>query len=567
VEVIAPFRSLTRVVLARAAERGERSCMTWVRGGVAHALSGRELEEQVRALVLGLDELGLGRGERIGILSQNRWEWILLDLAATGRGLVVVSIDPVWSDNLVARILNHARVRCVFVESPGAARQLETLADRLPHLRAIISIDDDPERAPAVTTLPALVAAGRGSLSANPARVDELLDAVGPDDVATIIHTGGSTGEPKGVLRSHGNAVSNGWAFFPWRDDRVDPTGDEATVFNPLSFCHSAGRWWYQMTLAVRGILALPSSGALDLTELALLRPTRIVAVPRVILQLQKQLMPHVEEQWAALEVLAVDDPARAGLRAGLAARVRSLVGGRLQCILWGGGPLAASLIAFFQEGAGIRLLSGYGGTEIGIISMRAIESPPGTVGKPVGAEMRIEGGEILVRGPGVTSGYLDNPGATRAARAVDGWWRSGDLGRFDAAGELIIAGRVRAMFTCAEGTNIDPSELEQLLEADPYISQAILLGHNHPFLAALIVPDRARLVAAGVADGARLLAQRIDQINGGLEAFERIRAFRVIDEGFPETVREITMANKIRVDRGAVERTYADQIAAIYRK
>jgi len=551
------WRSLTARVLSRAAAQGERPSITWVRDGGVHSLSGRELDEHVRALLLGLDGLGLEKGERIGILSPNRWEWVLIDLAATGRGLAVVSIDPAWSDNLVVRILDHARVRCVFVESAASARRLEGLADRLPHVRAIASIEDD---------LTALVARGRESLATNPARVEQLLAAVQPDDIATVIHTGGSTGEPKGVLRSHGNAVSEGWALFPWRDDLADPTpGDEATVFDPLSFCHSAGRWWCHMTLAVRGILALPSGDALDLAELELLRPTRIVGVPRVVLQLQKLLMPHVQEQWTELENLAPGDAARPALAAAFAARVRSLVGGRLQCIFWGGGPLASALIAFFQT-AGIRMISGYGGTEIGIISMRAIDSPPATVGKPVGAAVRIEAGEILVRGPAVSPGYLDNPKATALAQAADGWWRSGDLGRLDEAGNLVIVGRVRAMFTCSEGTNIDPSELEQLLEADPYVSQAILLGHNRPHLAALISPDRERLSAAGVVDAAALIAERLALINRGLEEFERIRAFRLIEGTISEGIREITVAKKIRVDRQAVERVYADEIAAMYR-
>jgi long-chain acyl-CoA synthetase len=388
------------------------------------------------------------------------------------------------------------------------------------------------------------------------------LAIVAPDAVATIIHTGGSTGEPRGVVRTHRNLVSRGWAFFPWEGNLNDPPPSDELLFQPLSLCHSAGRWWCHLALAGGRTLALPSTGmeTLSLDELQRLSPTHIASVPRVVLQLQKLLMPHMGDLWERL--IDAGDVDGDDLRSQFAARLRGLLGGRLRRIEWGGGPLARTLHAFFEEQGGIALACGYGGTEIGSVAIQDEIRTFGTAGRPVAANVRIDSGEILVRGPGVTPGYYKNPVATARAQADRGWWRTGDVGRFDEAGNLVVMGRVNAMFNCHEGTNIDPTELEQLLESDVYISQAILIGDRRPYLAALLVVDPERI---DTSRAEAVVQERIARINRDLESYEQIRRFAIVDVPFPDAVRQITGARKVRIDRAAVDRTYKETIDRLY--
>ena len=536
----------------------------FVRDEAAHAISGRDLQERVAALLLGLDELHLSRGARVAVLSQNRWEWILIDLATAGRGVANVSLDPGWSDTMVARVLNHAQAEVVFAETGVDVARIQQLAAEIPTIRALVAIDAVEERAAAgVRSLSDVLDAGLRGRDGR--RVEALLASVQPDDLATVIFTGGSTGQPKGVLRTHGNVLSSGWAWFPWMGEEAepDPAPDDA-LLNPLSFCHSAGRWWYQMALARGATLALPSSASPSLQDLALLAPTHMATVPRVVLNIHQLLLPHVASILERLEALGAEDPERAPLRERLSDVIRERLGGRLRHIVFGGAALAPELIEFFEE-AGIRVRAGYGGTEAGIVAVQSRDEPRGTVGKPKGAEVRLEAGEILVRGPAVTPGYLANPDATAAARGDNGWWRTGDAGAFDDEGHLVVTGRVRAMFNCYEGTNIDPLELEQLLEMDPYVREAILVGHRRPYLAALLVPDDARLLHEEVDDRESFLMSRIARINNGLEDFERIRCIRVVDPESTALVRQVTAAQKIRIDRDAVDRVFARDIDVLY--
>jgi len=545
--------TLTELILWRAEERAPRPAISWARAGARQSLSWGELATQVGDLLVGFDSLELRPGDVVGILAPNRWEWTALDLALMGRGAVVLPIDPAWSERRMTRILTHASVRVVCTDDEAAARRLLDAA--LPDLRAVVLIDPFREPVRGALELETIRREGQAVRRARPSLLVERMAAVRPDDVATIIHTGGSTGEPKGVIRTHRNTASRGWALFPWEGDPTDPPGDEDLLLDPLSFCHSAGRWWCHTALATGRMVAFTSTGteALSLDELQLLRPTHLATVPRVVLSLQKLLAPHVEG-------LSDDGAFRE--------RLRSLVGGRLRRICWGGGPLIPSAKAFFEDRGGIALACGYGGTEAGIVAIQDDVRRFGTAGQPHGAAVRISDGEILVRGPGVSPGYFANPEATARARVAGGWWRTGDLGRFDELGNLVILGRANAMFTCNEGTNIDPVELEQLLESEPLIREAILVGNRRPYLAALLVLDRERLAAdAPGADGGavqELIAGRIARMNEALEAYEQVRRFAVV-EAFPPTVRQVTIANKIRIDREAVEQTFRAEIEALY--
>jgi long-chain acyl-CoA synthetase len=224
----------------------------------------------------------------------------------------------------------------------------------------------------------------------------------------------------------------------------------------------------------------------------------------------------------------------------------------------------------------GMPLIGSYGSTECGGVTLSGIgDIKPGSLGKPFpNCELRIaEDGELLVRGPTVTPGYFENPEATREAIDAEGWFHTGDLGTIDADGCLFITGRKKDIFNCSDGSNIYPGYIELLLESDPFVRQAILLGDRRPFIAALIVPDRNRIAGelrnenkvvteSEIAAG---LQARIDQLNQRLEQVEKIRKFAVIPNDFPDEVRSVTVFQKIKIDRRAVDQRYRKEIEEIY--
>jgi long-chain acyl-CoA synthetase len=230
-----------------------------------------------------------------------------------------------------------------------------------------------------------------------------------------------------------------------------------------------------------------------------------------------------------------------------------------------------------FFELIGIPLIGSYGSTECGGVTLSGIgDTKPGSLGKPFpNCELRIaEDGELLVRGPTVTPGYFENPEATREAIDPEGWFHTGDLGTIDADGCLFITGRKKDIFNCSDGSNIYPGSIELLLENEPFVRQAILLGDRRPFIAALIVPDKEKIAGELHKENAALtereiataLQSRIDQLNQRLEQFEKVRRFAVMRDGFSDEVRTVTVFQKIKVDRKAVEQRYRKEIEEIYR-
>jgi long-chain acyl-CoA synthetase len=286
--------------------------------------------------------------------------------------------------------------------------------------------------------------------------------------------------------------------------------------------------------------------------------------------------LARLDETKAEKNALSTAEEERfAELRSKLKAAVRSALGGRIKYISYSGAAMPPRIMRFFEL-SGIPLLGTYGSTECGGVTLSGIgENKPGSAGKPfANVEVRIAGdGEILVRGPTVTPGYLENPEATREAIDAEGWFHTGDLGRMDADGCLFVVGRKRDVFYCSDGSNIYPGYIEIVLENDPFIRQAILVGDHRPFIAALIVPDRAKIAAelgkneSALSDDEikNLLHRRVEKINGGLEAVEKIRNIVVLENDFPAEVRGLTGVQKVKIERKAVEERYQREISEIY--
>jgi long-chain acyl-CoA synthetase len=574
------WSSLGQLFFRRVGELGCRTFLKIQRRGSFEDKSWRDFGAMVRSTLLSLNQLGMAKGDNVAILGDNSLPWLCADLATLAGGLPNVVISPNVSDATLLKTLTHSRCRAIFIDGVAAHRLL-ALKGRLPHLLHAIVLNGAEELRGFISFAELLEHGRRCHLS----QLDQLLEAVQPNDLATIMYTSGSAGEPKGVMRTHDNLLSN----IASGGEIVLSKAEELTMI-VLSLNHLFGRYGF-LKSAVSG----RTTAMIEATELNLhlsviqaLRPTAISVVPRVMERLWNAILDvggH-RQMWDRTEKLDRDDRLTdssgcdAGteleaLKANLRHAARQALGGRVKYITYGGAAMPSPILRFFDM-IGVPLVGSYGSTECGGVTLCGIgNAKPGSLGKPFpNVELRLaEDGELLVRGPTVTPGYFQDPQATREAFDADGWFRTGDLGKLDNEGSLYIIGRKKDLFNCADGSNINPGTVEALLENDSFIRQAVLVGDHRPFIAALIVPDRRRIAAAldrmetDLSDGEveAALCQRIELINTQLDRYEKIRKVAVIWNDFPKELRSTTTLQKIKIDRQAVEEMYRVEIEAIY--
>ena len=577
-----PPRHLGAVFFQRVEQLGERAFVKLQRRERFEEISWREFGAKVRGTMLGLYSLGLRKGERIAILSENRLEWLYADMASLASGLPNVVISPRLSESTILKLLSHSGARAVFVDNEAGVGRLLNLKGQLPSLSHIIVMDRLASPLPHTLSFDELLLRGR---KGGRDRLRAILESVHPDDLATIMYTSGSTGEPKGVMRTQRNIIAN-----------IDSGGGialskpEELAAVILTLNHLLGRFAFHKGAATGRTTALLEATELevDLSMIRALSPTSMTLVPRVMQRIWAALLAEGEnrDQWEVIEKLdqikaekgslGADQIRRhEDLKASLKESVQRSLGGRIKYITYSGAPMAPRIMRFFEV-TGIPLLGSYGSTECGGVTLSGIgENRPGSAGKPfANVEVRIAGdGELLVRGPAVTPGYFENPQATREVLDPDGWFHTGDLGSIDSDGSLRIVGRKKDVFYCIDGSNIYPGYVEILLENDPFIRQAVLLGDHLPFMAALLVPEGARIAAElkkpdsflTPVEVEKLLWSRVEKINNQLEEPEKIRKIAVLKDDFPETVRGVTAFQKIKVDRKAVKELYREEIERIY--
>jgi len=577
-----PPRHLGAVFFQRVEQLGERAFVKLQRRERFEEISWREFGSKVEAAMLGLYSLGLQRGERVAILAENRLEWLCADMASLASGLPNVVISPRLSESTILKLLSHSGARAVFVDNEAGVGRLLNLKGQLPSLSHIIVMDRLASPLPHTLSFDELLLRGR---KGGRDRLRAILESVHPDDLATIMYTSGSTGEPKGVMRTQRNIIAN-----------IDSGGGialskpEELAAVILTLNHLLGRFAFHKGAATGRTTALLEATELevDLSMIRALSPTSMTLVPRVMQRIWAALLAEGEnrDQWEVIEKLdqikaekgslGADQIRRhEDLKASLKESVQRSLGGRIKYITYSGAPMAPRIMRFFEV-TGIPLLGSYGSTECGGVTLSGIgENRPGSAGKPfANVEVRIAGdGELLVRGPAVTPGYFENPQATREVLDPDGWFHTGDLGSIDSDGSLRIVGRKKDVFYCIDGSNIYPGYVEILLENDPFIRQAVLLGDHLPFMAALLVPEGARIAAElkkpdsflTSVEVEKLLWSRVEKINNQLEEPEKIRKIAVLKDDFPETVRGVTAFQKIKVDRKAVKELYREEIERIY--
>jgi long-chain acyl-CoA synthetase len=575
-------RHLGALFFYRVAQLGDRTFIKLQRGERFEEISWRDFGAMVRNILLALYALGLTQGETIAVIGENSLQRLCADLATLAGGLPNVVLSPTLSDALLLKILGHSRCCAAFVQNDTGVGRLLNLKSQLPELSRIVVMDETHSSLPSTPSFARLVELGA---RIEERRLFEILESVHGSDLATIMYTSGSTGEPKGVMRTQENLLSN-----ISNGGEIQLSKPEELFIILLSLNHLFGRFGFLKSVATGRTTAIIEATELDLDlkVVASMSATSMAVVPRVMERIWNSILGEGRhgELWERLETLDQKKTPRRNLegdelrqfdvlRATLHDTVKKSLGGRIKYLSYGGAAMPPRIMRFFEL-IGIPLLGSYGSTECGGVTLSGIgDVKPGSLGKPFpNCELRIaEDGELLVRGPTVTPGYFENPEATAEAIDPEGWFHTGDLGTIDADGCLFIVGRKKDIFNCSDGSNIYPGQIELLLESDPFIRQAILLGDGKPSITALIVPEKKRIAAElhkeesalAEAEIKAVLQSRIDQINARLEVFEKIRKFAVMQNDFSDKVRTVTVFQKIKIDRKAVAELYQNEIAELY--
>jgi long-chain acyl-CoA synthetase len=551
------------------------------------------VERQVSQLAAAFMALGVTAGQRVALISENRPEWAVTDYALLGLGIIDVPIYATLPPNQVAYILNDCGASAILVSSRDQLEKIRSLRGEVPSLEHVICFDD-PGEGDDVLSYQTLLARGQAELDAGRGTdFRERALAVGADDVATLVYTSGTTGDPKGVVLTHFNLASNVAAVHQHRVFDLQP-GEVALSFLPLS--HVFERmvdyfyWDSGATIAYCAVDAVADA-------LIAVRPHVVAAAPRVFEKIYGRVMggsgiKGAIVAWArkvgeaGVERRLRGDTAPSGFRAKLADRLvfsklRERTGGQVRAFVSGSAPLSPEIARFFWA-AGLPIYEGYGLTETSPVL--TVNRPGGirigTVGQPIpGTEIRIgEAGEILARGPQIMKEYWNRPEETAQLIDDDGWLHTGDVGTVDAEGFLSITDRIKNLIVTAGGKNIAPQPIENEVAMSPYISQVVMIGDRRPFPSLLLVPDFhhldrwARANGIDATDPVKLTADPRVREFIQREAFGRLRGLAryempkkvgLIPNEF--TVDSGEMTPSLKIKRSVVEDHYRHVIDEIY--
>ena len=574
------FSNIIAMFLARAEEKGDAPFLWAKREGDWRATSWREAARQVAALAAGLRGIGLQRGDRVALVSENRPEWLVADLAIMAAGCVTV---PTYTTNTTrdhAHILENSGARAVIVSNQKLAKNLVPAVLTANDCHHIIGIDDIR-----VDQTPDWVSVSRWSdLVAGEGDLDALkrdIANVGREDLACIIYTSGTGGAPRGVQQHHGALLHNVEGCtdiistdFGW-DDEV------FLSFLPASHAyeHTGGQMF---PIALGAQIYYAESLEKLAANIEEVQPTIMVVVPRLFEMLRARILKTIEtsgglSKYLLRRALKIGGDKSAGklrpwdlpmdglLSLTLRRKVRAKIGSRQKAWVSGGAPLNPEVGMFF-ESLGITFLQGYGQTETGPVL--ACNRPSAgirldTVGPPVrNTEVRIaDDGEIMVRGELVMHGYWRNPEET--ARVLkDGWLATGDVGHLDDKGRIKITDRKKDLIVNDKGDNVSPQRIEGMLTIQPEIAQAMVYGDRKPHLVALLVPDSE---IASEPDVQQRLQRAVDRVNADLSVIERVRRFILADDAFTIENEQLTPSMKIR--RHVIGKAYGERLEALYRR
>ena len=599
VSEVKDFSNLVEMFLWRAQKSGPRPALWFKQGGNFRFIPWNEFSDQVRWVALALSSLGVRRGDRVGILSENRPEWAFADLGILSLAAASVPIYPTSSVKDCHYILENAEVSVLFVSTSEQFEKVRPLLEK-GKLKTVIGFDLTKSLPPKVLTLTDCLEIGRLENLNNSNRYDQLLKSVGREDLATLIYTSGTTGPPKGVMLTHGNFLSNCRSAREVLDFKEN---EKSLSFLPLSHVFERMAGYYFMIQQGASIAYAESMQTIG-EDLVSTRPTVAAGVPRVFEKIYARINEVIQTSspfrqklfhWAikvgqaSVEKRASREPLPETLALQFALarllvfkKLKKKFGGRIKFFISGGAPLAKDLAEFFYA-ADVLLLEGYGLTETSPVI--SVNQPGrfkfGTVGLPLpGVEIKISpDGEILTRGPHVMKGYFKNEDATREVLR-DGWFYTGDIGEIDSEGFLKITGRKKDLIITAGGKNISPQNIEGEILKDAFFSQAVVIGDRKPYLVALLVPSRSVLERWAVSRGLRapsweeLLKMEpvLKEASGRLQermkdfaSYEQVRYFHLLPKELTQDSGELTPTLKVK--RALVMERYSAVIEALYEK
>lgn len=558
-------------------------------------ISTEEFGRCVKHFCLGLKDLGLGRGDKIVILSENRPEWVMSDLSHMCLGAITVPIYTSLVPDQIRYIIDDSDAKAVIVSNQEQWQKIEAIKDTLSKVRHFITF---MEEAPGgALTFSQVQELGQKLAAKDPGLFEKLALEVSPDDEASLIYTSGTTGLPKGVILTHNNFLSNIKTV-----STIIEFSDKDTVLSFLPLSHVLERM-VTFTYIYKGCrIGYAESIETVAENLLEIRPNIMVSVPRVFEKIYARVMDNVLSSSAlkkriffwALKVgrkygrkKLLKEPIPRGLqrKRNLAhklvfSKIIERTGGKIRFFVSGGAPLSKDIAEFFYA-LGIVILEGYGLTETSpVISVNTFENLKlGTVGKPIpGVEVKIApDGEILTRGPHVMKGYYKKEAETREA-FEGGWFQTGDIGHIDENGFLVITDRKKDIIVTAGGKNIAPQPIENMLKTNPYISNAVVIGDRRRFVCVLVVPnfekleEYARFSNISFKDHTELIKNeqvvnfiraKVDRATLNLASYEKLKRVALLDRDFEIEKGEITPTLKVK--RNIIEQKYRSLIDALY--
>jgi len=576
-------------------EHPKPDTLNFKREGAWKSISAPEMLARARNIAAGLHSLGLQKGDRVAILSDSRVEWVLADHGCVLLGAISVPIYPTLSPPQVAYILKDCGARALFI---GDQTKFKQVVAAIPASVQHLMLFDPANSTDAnLLSLQQLEQQGRAAAAQSP-EIAALANSIKPEDLATIIYTSGTTGDPKGVMLTHANLVSN----------LIDSSnhlefGERDVALSVLPLSHIFER--QAMNMYLHHGMSVYFGSLENLGEnLKEVRPTVFVGVPRMYEKIVARVEDRAAEKgklnarivswaletgkrWAQLMVSHASIPVWLSLRHRLAdlivlEKLRNAMGGRIRILVSGGAPLASDVALAFI-GARLPIVQGYGLTETSpvITAGQLHDNRVGTSGKPIRhVQVRIASdGEIETRGPHVMLGYWNRPEETRAAFTGDGWFKTGDVGHCDSDGYLTITDRKKELLKTSGGKYIAPQPIEQLIKASRFVNQVVVIGDGRKFPAALIVPDWQQLKTYAEykeydlrtrAEFCRdpriidLFERQIAARSKDLARFEKIKRIGLLEAEFTVEGGELTPTLKVK--RRVIDEKYREVIDRIYR-
>ena len=567
------------------------------------SISSDERLQRIHHVAAGLHSLGVRRGDRVALLSESRPEWTLSDAGCLFAAAIDVPIYPTLTPSQVRYILKDSGAQILIVSNEEKFSEIRDVVGECDQLRHIVFIE--PKLTNTVSgsadrnvSLAEVENRGAQLLKEQPELIRSLVSEIAPEDLATIIYTSGTTGEPKGVMLTHSNLVSNlidSSAHLSFENDD--------SVLSVLPLSHVLERVAMYMYLYHGMAVYFGESLEMIGPNLREVKPTIFVGVPRIFEKIFERVKEktaekgklnvailnwavNVGKEFAKLDVRHQPIPALLRGKHKLAdklifSKMRTALGGRIRLLVSGGAALPEEL-GYIYLGAGLPIVQGYGLTETSpvITAGRVDDNRVGTVGKPIrNVEVRIaEDGEIETRGPHVMRGYYNKPAETAAVLSPDGWFKTGDIGTLDEDGFLRITDRKKELFKTSGGKYIAPQPIEQMIKGSQFVSQVVLVGNGRKFAAALIVPNWERVESyvqiKGIKAGSRaelcknsriidLFQRQVASLTTELAQYENVKKVALLENEMTIDGGELTPTMKVK--RRVVDEKYRDVIDALY--